>query len=207
MDLTKKQIEGYDILNSGLYKDVSFYGSGRSGKTFLSTYFIFERALKYPGSFHLFLRSTYTSLLAGVFSQTIPNVLNALKIHPGIDLVELKFCHLRQNPAEVIFSNGSSIRFLGLDTVSTNKQATDKILSQEYLTADFEEANEIPFEVVEKVKTRLAQKMEGVFLFRFLHLTRQPLIHGIINILLIRSILNQKNLLIILIRSLHYFSM
>jgi PBSX family phage terminase large subunit len=163
MDMTKKQIEGYDILNSGLYKDVSFYGSGRSGKTFLSTYFIFERALKYPGSFHLFLRSTYTSLLAGVFSQTIPNVLNALKIHPGIDLVELKFCHLRQNPAEVIFSNGSSIRFLGLDTVSTNKQATDKILSQEYLTADFEEANEIPFEVVEKVKTRLAQKMEGVF--------------------------------------------
>ena len=161
MILEKKQADGYNILNSGLYKDVSFYGSGRSGKTFLSTYFIFERALKYPGSFHLFLRSTYTSLLAGVFSQTIPNVLNALKIHPGIDLVETKLCHLRQNPAEVIFKNGSSIRFLGLDTVSTDKQATDKILSQEYITADFEEANEIPFEVVEKVKTRLAQKVEG----------------------------------------------
>ena len=162
MILETKQIEAFKILSSGKYKDVSFYGSGRSGKTFLACYFIIKRALQYPGSFHLFIRSTYTSLLAGVFSQTIPNVLTALKIHPGIDLIDSGLLRLRQNPAEIVFQNGSSIRFLGLDLVSTNRQATDKILSQEYLTADFEEANEIPFEVVEKVKTRLAQKVEGI---------------------------------------------
>lgn len=154
-------MEAYRLLNSGQYRDISFYGSGRSGKTFLTVYFIIKRALKYPNSYHLFIRSTYTSLLAGVFTQTIPAVLNALKIHPGVDLIDQGILRIRQNPAEVIFRNGSSIRFLGLDTVSTNKSATDKILSQEYLTADFEEANEIDFDVVEKVKTRLAQKVDG----------------------------------------------
>jgi PBSX family phage terminase large subunit len=161
MKLQSKQLKAFEILSSGKYKDVCFYGSGRSGKTFLVCYFILKRALQYPGSYHLFIRSTYTSLLAGVFSQTIPTVINALKKHPGIDLVGSGLIKSRQNPAEIQFENGSSIRFLGLDTQTTNAQATDKILSQEYLTACFEEANEINFEVVEKVKTRLAQKIEG----------------------------------------------
>ena len=162
MILEKKQIQAFKILSCGKYKDICFYGSGRSGKTFLVCYFIIKRALQYPRSYHLFIRSTYTSLLAGVFSQTIPAVLEALKVDPGVDLIDSGLIKLKQNPAVISFSNGSEIRFLGLDTQTTNQQATDKVLSQEYLTACFEEANEIPFEVVEKVKTRLAQKIEGV---------------------------------------------
>jgi PBSX family phage terminase large subunit len=159
--LEKKQVQAFKILESNKYKDICFYGSGRSGKSFLISYFIIKRALQYPGSFHLIIRATYTSLLAGVFTQTIPAVFKALKNHPGIDLFAEKMVYIRQHPAEVKFSNGSSIRFLGLDTQTTNQSYTDKILSQEYLTAAFEEANDIPFEVVEKVKTRLAQRIEG----------------------------------------------
>jgi len=159
--LETKQIRAFRLLESNKYKDVCFYGSGRSGKSFLIVYFIIKRALQYPGSFHLIIRATYTSLLAGVFSQTIPAVIEALKKHPGVDLFKEKMIRMRRNPAEILFSNGSSIRFLGLDTQSTNQSYTDKILSQEYLTAAFEEANDIPFEVVEKVKTRLAQKVDG----------------------------------------------
>ena len=162
MLLEKKQIQAFKILSSNQYKDICFYGSGRSGKTFLVCYFVIKRALQYPRSYHLFIRSTYTSLLAGVFSQTIPAVLEALKVNPGVDLIEEGLIKLRQNPAVISFLNGSEIRFLGLDTQTTNQLATDKILSQEYITACFEEANEIPFEVVEKVKTRLAQKIEGI---------------------------------------------
>ncbi len=162
MILEKKQITGFNVLSCGKYKDVCLYGSGRSGKTFLVCYFIIRRAMQYPGSYHLFIRSTYTSLLAGVFSQTIPAVLKALKKSPGVDLIGNGEIRLRHNPAEIVFYNGSSIRFLGLDTQISNAAATDKILSQEYLTACFEEASEIDYKVVEKVKTRLAQKIEGV---------------------------------------------
>jgi hypothetical protein len=162
MILEKKQSKALKVLESGKYKDVCFYGSGRSGKTFLACYHIVKKCLKYSRSYHLFIRSTYTSLLAGVFSQTMPAVFNALKKHPGIDLIDSGLVRFRQQPAEIVFSNGSIIRFLGLDTQTTNQHATDKILSQEYLTAIYEEGNEIPFEVVEKVKTRLAQKIEGV---------------------------------------------
>ena len=161
MKLQKKQLKVFKILNSGKYKDVCMYGSGRSGKTFLACYFITKRCLKFPGSYHLFIRQTYSSLIAGVFTQTFPAVLKALKVHPGIDLVGSGLVKLKQQPAEIIFTNGSSIRFLGLDTQTTNQQATDKVLSQEYLTACFEEVPEIDFSVVEKVKTRLAQKITG----------------------------------------------
>ena len=161
MILEPKQIQALEILESEKYKDICLYGSGRSGKSFLETYFVFKRSLLHPGTFSLFIRETYTALIAGIFTQTIPAILDAFKIDPGVDLIDKGVIRLKHSPAEIAFANGSSCRFLGLDEVSTSNTATDKILSQEYNLCVMEECGEIDFSVVEKVKTRLAQKVEG----------------------------------------------
>src|ERR1700744_560413 len=65
-------------------RDISLYGSSRSGKTFLAVYYAHCRAIAYPGSFQLFIRSTLTALTTGVISQTFPNVFRAIeKQTPG----------------------------------------------------------------------------------------------------------------------------
>lgn len=142
-----------------------WYGSGRSGKTFLAADYVYERAIAYPGSMHLFIRATMHALTGGVVSQTFPNLWRAIEKETGVNLLQAKadngqpFIYHRAQPHnKFVLYNGSEIRFVGLDVVSTNAAALDKILSQEYLTIVFEEATEIGFEVVEMAKSRLAQK-------------------------------------------------
>ena len=107
------------------------------------------------------------ALTSGVVSQTFPNLFKAYEKVTGINLLTSlaengkPFIIHRSTPHnKFILYNGSEIRFMGLDTQTTNQAATDKILSQEYLTACFEEGTEIDFEVIEQVKTRLAQKVK-----------------------------------------------
>ena len=167
IDLTKKQQIVYNqlLLNDEITA-FCLYGSGRSGKTFLTCYWVLKRAIMYPGSFHIFIRATMTALTGGIVSQTFPNLFHAIEKKTGYNLTEIKvgkkpFIKFYDQPKnKFILFNGSEIRFLGLDTQTTNQSASDKILSQEYLTAIFEEGNEISFEVIEKVKTRLAQKVK-----------------------------------------------
>lgn len=142
-----------------------WYGSGRSGKTFLACDFVYERAIAYPGSMHLFVRATMNALTGGVVSQTFPNLWRAIERNTGVSVTQAKadngqpfIIHRAQPHNKFILYNGSEIRFVGLDVVSTDRSALDKILSQEYLTIVFEEATEIGFEVVEMAKSRLAQK-------------------------------------------------
>lgn len=166
--LTEKQRHVYDnYLSNPQYSGICLYGSGRSGKTFLECDYVLDRAIAYPGSFHLFIRATMTALTGGVVSQTYPNLFKAREKESGINILEAKgdngkpfIRHLANPHNKFVLHNGSEIRFLGLDTVSTNKAATDKILSQEYLTIVFEEGTEIDYEVVEKTMTRLAQKVK-----------------------------------------------
>lgn len=155
-----------DVLANDQIKEICLYGSGRSGKTFLCCDYVLQRAIAYPGSFHLFLRATMMALTAGVVSQTFPNLFRAIEKKTEVNLLEAKaengkpfIRHLSTPHNKYVLYNGSEIRFVGLDTQSTNASATDKILSQEYLTAVFEEGTEIDFEVIEKVKTMLAQRV------------------------------------------------
>lgn len=165
--LTEKQKSVYEnVLSNPQYSEICLYGSGRSGKTFLSCDYVLDRAIAYPGSFHLFIRATKTALTGGVVSQTFPNLFKAREKFSGIDIRKAvgdngkPFIRYLETPiSRFILYNGSEIRFLGLDTQTTNTAATDKVLSQEYLTVVFEEGTEIDFEVIEKVKTRLAQQV------------------------------------------------
>jgi hypothetical protein len=165
INLTEKQDKVFDaLLANDAIRAICLYGSGRSGKTFLLCYWILLRAIMYPGSFHIFIRATMTALTGGVVSQTFPNVFKAIEDRSKFNILLLKigkkaFIKFYDQPKnKFILFNNSEIRFLGLDTQVSNQSATDKILSQEYMTAVFEEGNEIDYKVIEKVKTRLAQK-------------------------------------------------
>jgi hypothetical protein len=165
IQLTEKQDLVFDeLLANDDIRAICLYGSGRSGKTFLTCYWVLLRAIMYPGSFHIFIRATMTALTGGVVSQTFPNVFKAIEQKTGFNLLMTKvgkrpFIKFYDQPKnKFLLYNNSEIRFLGLDTQTTNQAATDKILSQEYMTAMFEEGNEIEYKVIEKVKTRLAQK-------------------------------------------------
>lgn len=154
-----------NLLASEVIREICFYGSGRSGKTFLTCDYALERAIAYPGSAHLFIRATMNALTGGVVSQTFPNLFKAYEKHHGVNLIQARasngqpFIYHRAAPYnEFILFNNSRIRFTGLDVQSTNATALDKILSQEYMTIIFEEGTEIDFEVVEMAKSRLAQK-------------------------------------------------
>lgn len=163
----KQQLVFDEYLASPTIKEICLYGSSRSGKTFLASDYALERAIAYPGSFHLYIRATLTALTSGVVSQTFPDLFRAIAKQPGgVNISETKtdtgldFIYHRANPYNrFTLYNGSEIRFMGLDTETTNKSALDKILSQEYLTIIIEEGPEVDFEVVEMVKTRMAQKV------------------------------------------------
>lgn len=165
--LKPKQQEVWDnVLSNPQYKRICLYGSSRSGKTFLAGDYNHERAIAYPGSFHLFVRSTLTALTTGVISQTFPDIFKAYKDKTGVNFEQAKneqgiklVQFVGQPYSRFEYYNGSEIRFLGLDKVTTNKAALDKILSQEYMTITIEEGPEMDFTVVEMLLTRLAQKV------------------------------------------------
>lgn len=166
--LKPKQRYVFDnVLASPNYRDICLYGSSRSGKTFLAAYYAHNRAIAYPGSYQLFVRSTLTALSTGVVSQTFPDVFRAIERQtPGFkydaktDTGRI-FTEHRSNPYNrYTYFNGSEIRFFGLDTVMSDRTALDKVLSQEYITIVIEEGPEMDYEVVEVLKTRLAQKVE-----------------------------------------------
>jgi hypothetical protein len=165
--LTAKQefvLENY--LANPQYKRIHLYGGSRSGKTFLVADYVFNRAVAYPGSSHLFVRSTLTALTTGLVSQTFPDLFRVYKEKTGTNFKEARtetgkpfIVHKAQPYNRFELYNGSEIRFIGLDVVSTDSSALDKVLSQEYLTICVEEAPEMDFEAVEMLLTRLAQKV------------------------------------------------
>jgi PBSX family phage terminase large subunit len=147
--LTPKQIEGQKLLASKA-RYVQFVGGARSGKTFLLCRAIALRAMKSPGSRHLIARLRFNHVKRSIWRDTMPKVLETYL--PGVKV--------KPNKADFFwqFPNGSEIWIGGLD----EKERTEKILGQEYVTIYLNEASEISWSSVELVKTRLAQNAEGL---------------------------------------------
>ena len=121
------------------------FGGSRSGKTFLHTRNTVFRALKAPGSRHAILRFRFNHIKASIVLDTFPKVMQVA--FPGVAY------HVNKTDwfAEV---GESQIWFAGLD----DKERTEKILGQEYVTLYFNECSQIPLLSVDTAITRLAQK-------------------------------------------------
>lgn len=145
--LTEKQREANRLL-AGPARNIMLRGGSRSGKTFVLTRAIIQRAINAPGSRHVIFRFRFNHAKTSVWSDTLPKVL------------KLCFPTLRvrfdKTDFYVELPNASQVWIAGLD----DKERVEKILGQEYATLYFNESSQIPWASVETAMSRLAQKVE-----------------------------------------------
>lgn len=144
MKLTARQEEAQALLATAA-THLMLFGGSRSGKTFLLVRAVVMRALKAAGSRHAILRFRFNHLKASIVHDTFPKVMQlcfpdtAYRIDKTDWFVDLP--------------NASTIWFGGLD----DKDRTEKILGQEYVTIFLNECSQIPLSSRDMALTRLAQ--------------------------------------------------
>lgn len=122
-------------------------GGARSGKTYLAIKKIVSSAYQHDGSRYLILRKYAVDIRDSVFGITIPQVLRDFGMHNNADYTYTKL------PMQYTFVNGSTIICAGLD----DEKAAEKVLGQEYAYIYVNECNNISWQVIKKLKTRLSQ--------------------------------------------------
>jgi hypothetical protein len=123
------------------------YGGSRSGKTFLLVRAVVMRALKAPMSRHAMLRFRFNHIKASIVHDTFPKVMQVC--FPSITY------RIDKTDWFAEFDNGATIWFGGLD----DKERTEKILGQEYVTVYLNECSQIGFSARAISLTRLAQQV------------------------------------------------
>lgn len=148
--LTKKQ----ELANALLASDAThcmIYGGARSGKTFTLIRALLIRALA-KKSRHAILRFRFNHIKASIIYDTLPKVMELC--FPGL----AEHCKLDKTDWFYLLPNDSEIWFGGLD----DKERTEKILGQEYVTLYLNECSQIPWASRTIAITRLAQKVDGL---------------------------------------------
>ena len=145
--LTAKQREANRLL-AGPARNVMLRGGSRSGKTFILTRAIIQRAINAPNSRHAIFRFRFNHAKTSIWSDTLPKVLALC--FPSLTVRFDKTDFYAELP------NGSQIWIAGLD----DKDRVEKILGQEYATLYFNESSQIPWGSVETAMSRLAQKCD-----------------------------------------------
>lgn len=144
--LTPKQEEAQRII-AGDATHVMLEGGSRSGKTFLHVRNIVMRALKAKGSRHAVFRFRFNHVINSIVEDTLPGVMR--KAFEGVDYDVNKSQWFMRLP------NDAQIWFGGLD----DKDRTEKILGQEFVTIYANECSQIPYGSILTSRTRLAQKV------------------------------------------------
>lgn len=143
--LTPIQEEANRLLG-GRARHIFLRGGSRSGKTFILIRALVVRALRVPNSRHGVFRFRQIALRASIMQDSFPKVMQCC--FPGI---AYKW-DLQSN--RVVFANGSSILFGGLD----DSGRTEKILGLEFATIYLNEASQISYGARNMLLTRLAQR-------------------------------------------------
>lgn len=123
------------------------FGGSRSGKTFIILWAIAFRAIAADNSRHAVLRFRFNHVKASVIHDTWPKMMK-------LCFPEVKY-HIDKTDWFCQFPNGSQVWFGGLD----DKERTEKILGQEYVSIYFNESSQIPYSSRNLAMTRLAQKV------------------------------------------------
>ena len=149
-----RRIAHFDQMFTHAYpaRRLLIYGGSRSSKTFRSLRKVLKRAVYYPGSRHLIARDTFTALRNAIILDTMPKLLRLY--YP--QLYE-HWCNGGMNNSVNIFTlpNGSELHFRAIG----NEQEVEKLLGTEYATILIDEASEVNYEALQKLRTRLAQKV------------------------------------------------
>jgi hypothetical protein len=129
-------------------KNICIEGGSRSGKSFEIMREIIVRASKVPFSEHLICRETFNSAKRSIWLKTMPDVFRICfsDLYPEYKRSDgIYYCEL---------NNGSMIYLAGLD----DDKKLERLLGTEYSTLWFNESNQMSWEAISKLKTRLAQK-------------------------------------------------
>jgi len=145
--LTPKQNEANQLLASPA-QHIMLFGGSRSGKTFLIVRAIVVRALKAANSRHVSLRFRLGHIKSSIVMDTFPKVMKLC--FPQVHY------ELNKSDLYVRFANGSEYWFGGLD----DKERTEKILGNEYVTIHLNECSQIPWNSRNIAITRLAQLVQ-----------------------------------------------
>lgn len=143
--LTPKQHEAIDLFGSDAMF-ILLYGGSRSTKTFTIIRNIVNRALLVPESRHAILRFRFSHVKASVVYDTFPKVMKLC--FPDVPY------HINKSDWYTTIGEGSEVWFGGLD----DKERTEKILGNEYLTIFLNEVSQISYNSYLIMQTRLAQK-------------------------------------------------
>lgn len=144
---TALQFEATRLMTEHMY--VLLVGGRRSGKTFVTIYNIFLRAL-HTKSTHLVFRLRFSHAKRSIWHDTLPKVFKIC--FP--DLVEGTHYILNKSDWYIKFlANGSTIWLGGLD----DKERTEKILGTEYSTIYYNESSQIDFKQFEMGLSGLAE--------------------------------------------------
>lgn len=145
--LTAREVQARDLMG-GEATHILLYGGSRSGKTFSILRAIASRAVQAPGSRHAVLRFRLNHLKASILEDTWPKMLSLCFPEQAVVMNKADFyCE---------FPNGSQVWFGGLD----DKQRTEKILGQEYVSIFLNECSQIPWDSRNIALTRLAQAVD-----------------------------------------------
>lgn len=142
VELTDRQLEGAKLLADPHKKYLLFYGGSRSGKSFLSCYFIRHRARKYAGSKHLVVRYSFANAKKTIWLHTLLALLK--------DDEDQGLCQVNAAEGLAKYRNGSLIMLGGLEP-----SRIDSVLASEYGTIFITEANENRYQDVEILFSRL----------------------------------------------------
>lgn len=133
-------------LLAGPAQYVLLRGGSRSGKTFIACRAIATRAMCSPGSRHAIIGFRFNRVKTACGLDTFPKMLKLC--FPDVQVT------LDKSDWFFKFPNGSEVWLAGLDDGSR----AEKVLGKEFATILVNEANQVSFDSLQTVITRLAQK-------------------------------------------------
>lgn len=142
---TDSQKKAINTIVNNLATNVLLYGGSRSAKSFTIMFAIIVRASKVKSD-HIIVRETFNAAKVSIWKKTLPTVFNLAFPYLSYKLDKSDYvCTL---------PNGSEIKIGGLD----DDKRLERLLGTEYSTIWINEANQVPYSGVNKLKSRLAQK-------------------------------------------------
>lgn len=146
---SKKQYEAWEYLTDDITTELGYGGGASGGKSYLGCVWITTMCLAYPDTAWLIGRKELTNL-----KRT--TIITLFKVFKDFGLNTTMYQYNQQNNI-ITFSNGSQIFFLDLGYKPSDPLFT-RLGGLELTGAFVDEANEIPIEAINILKTRLGRR-------------------------------------------------
>jgi len=144
-----KQFTAWEYLNDDITTEIGYGGAAAGGKSYLGCVWITCMCLANPGTAWIIGRKELTNL-----KRT--TVITLFKVFKDFGITEKQYNYNQQNNI-LTFGNGSQIFFLDLGYKPSDPLFT-RLGGLELTGAFIDESNEIPYQAIEILKTRIGRR-------------------------------------------------